>query len=202
MDMRASRTAVTTQVRTSQDRATRNRILFKTPLPEVAGASAQSSDALTVPRRMLFVAGDSMHTELILMVLFERMTVTMLSHAGASSPAISLQTPDVILLDWDTEGVDGEAFLRGLRANPELSCVPIILLTNRIVSECVRRELATFGVHWILEKPIVPLSLPKLVERTIENARRVEGSVGPQLQRSALLVECGQTASSAGWKAM
>ena len=103
---------------------------------------------------------------------------------------MAVQIPDLILLDWDTDGVDGEAVLRGLRSNPEMRRVPIILLTNRGVSEGVRRDLATYGVHWILEKPIVPHE-PAQTDRTHDPERRPhrhDGATSPQFQRSALLI--------------
>ena len=115
---------------------------------------------------------------------------------------MAVKIPDVVLLDWDTDGVDGEAVLRGLRSNPDTRRVPVILLTNRAVPEAIRRDLAGYGVHWILEKPIVPLSLPKLIERTIQSVARNGDTPAPQFQRSALLVECGQTASGVAWKAV
>ena len=201
MDIRASRSAIATQATRSQEtRAIRNRITIKIA-PTV---SRSGGTAVKRPPRVLYVAGDSMHTQLIGMVLANHdMTVSAVTHAGASTVSLSVQVPDVILLDSDTDGVDGEAVLRGLRANPEMRRVPVILLTNRAMSEGMCRELAGYGVHWILEKPIVPLSLPNLIERTIQNASRGgEGAAAPQFQRSALLIECGQTASGAAWKAV
>ena len=89
MDIRATRSAVAT--RSPEARATRNRITFRTAptafaKPVTSGAAAQNSDVAKHPPRVLFVAGDSMHTQLIRMVLSKHdMIVTALTHARASS---------------------------------------------------------------------------------------------------------------------
>ena len=38
--------------------------------------------------------------------------------------------PDVVLLDWDMPGMDGLEVLRRLRANPQTSIVPVVILTS------------------------------------------------------------------------
>ena len=199
----ASRTGMPVGVPARDARATRNRLTIKTKTVEARLYSdeAKPKDA---PARILFVAGDSMHTQLVKMILCnQNYSIQAVQEAGASNAALAVEVPNLVLLDWDTNGIDGEAVLRGLRGNSETRRVPVILMTNRGMSESARRELAGFGVHWILEKPIVATSLPKLIERTIAAANQPNPSSAEcRYQRSALLVECGQTASGVLWKAV
>jgi response regulator RpfG family c-di-GMP phosphodiesterase len=151
---------------------------------------------------LLLLAGDSMHTQLVNMVLSNsRYSMHSQQEAHQSRAALAIELPDVVLLDWDSEGIDGLAVLRGLRSKAETARVPVIVMTNRALSSRWQRELAAYGVKWVLEKPIVAMGLPKLIERTIQAAH----GNGPQdchFQRSALLVECGQTASGASFKSI
>ena len=156
------------------------------------------------PCTILLVASESMHTELVRMVLMDRgMSVHTPPAASASNPLLQIEIPNLILVDWDAEGVDGEALLRGFRNNADTRKVPVIAMTHIAVTEPFRRKLIPFNVQWILEKPIVTLSLPKLIERTIKsNAAGNGGGANCRYQQCALLVECGETASGALWKAV
>lgn len=165
----------------------------------------RSIDAAQTQERgisLLFIAGDTLHTQLVSMVLStSQFSMYSQSDADESTVAPSLELPDIVLLDWDTEGVDGFAVLQELRACAETEQVPVIVMTNRAFSPHWQRELAALGVKWVLEKPIVALGLPRLIERTIAAAqKRVEQNC--QFQPSALLVECGQTASGANFKSI
>jgi response regulator RpfG family c-di-GMP phosphodiesterase len=164
--------------------------------------SVDSTSLQTRGISLLLLAGDSMHTQLVNMVLTSsKFSTQTVNDAQQSTTSLSLEAPDVVLLDWDSEGIDGFAVLRGLRANPETARVPVIVMTNRAVSPRWCRELASYRVKWVLEKPIVALALPKLIEQTV-NAARNNTPQDCRFQRSALLVECGQTASGASFKSI
>lgn len=151
---------------------------------------------------LLLLAGDSMHTQLVNMVLSSsHFSMHSQQDAQQSSVALAIEVPDVVLLDWDSEGIDGLAVLRGLRSKATTARVPVIVMTNRALSPRWQRELAAYGVKWVLEKPIVALGLPKLIERSILAANS-NGLQDCHFQRSALLVECGQTASGASFKSI
>jgi CheY-like chemotaxis protein len=182
-------------------RCSRSRITIKTQ-PVLSQIYLQSEK--TQGRRVLFVAGETMHTQLLKVVLLNHgICLQALSESGVSNTALITEIPHLVLLDWDTDGIDGDAVLRGLRNNLDTRKVPVILLTNRVVTESFRRKLAVYNVRWVLEKPIVTLSLPKLIEQTIVSSTHAAASgTDCQYQRCALLVDCGQTASGVLWKAV
>jgi diguanylate cyclase (GGDEF)-like protein len=69
-----------------------------------------------------------------------------------------LTPPDVILLDIEMPGLDGYQVLSRLKANPELSHIPVVFLTGRTgMSDLVAGLKA--GAHDYLKKPFEPEEL-------------------------------------------
>jgi DNA-binding response OmpR family regulator len=136
------------------------------------------------------------------MVLIEgEISVTMAANVEDATDAVAAQIPHVVLLDWDIDGLDGRSILRVIKKNQKSRHVPVLVMTNRATTEALKRELLMYGVQWILEKPIVPLSLPRLIKRTIADGIP-PGQSGGLFQRRAILVGCGQTASGAMWNSV
>ncbi|MCJ7626272.1 MAG: response regulator [Anaerolineaceae bacterium] len=71
------------------------------------------------------------------------------------------ETPDLILLDYMMPERNGLELLKDLRAVPELSDLPVIMLTADGSPEIVSRAIQT-GVNDYIVKPI---NIPRLVER-------------------------------------
>lgn len=71
------------------------------------------------------------------------------------------ETPDLILLDYMMPDRNGLELLKDLRAVPELSKLPVIMLTADGSSEVVSRAIQT-GVNDYIVKPF---NVKKLVER-------------------------------------
>ncbi len=185
-------------------RASRSRVTIKTKTALAQFETDPAADpAKADAPNILFIAGDSIHTDLVRMILLKHGMNVHVPAAASVSNTVLIDVPHLILLDWDAEGLDGDALLRGLRNNPDTRKVPVILMTNRSVTETLRRKLIPFNVQWILEKPIVTMSLPALIERTIKSysAPNTTGA-DCRFRQCALLVECGQTASSVLWKAV
>lgn len=121
--------------------------------------------------KVLLITDDWLQVELLKTVLPEdEFDVSVLS-SGTKYTAASFPVPDLILADWDNDTIDARAITLTLkRSHRDLKNVPAILITSRMVA--LTRELAgTFS--WILEKPIVTTSLPKLLRWTVKscNAR-------------------------------
>ncbi|HEY3321685.1 MAG TPA: response regulator [Planctomycetota bacterium] len=99
-------------------------------------------------------------------------------------------TPALILAAWDTDGLDGRTAVRDLRAqHAELRRVPAILMTDRNLTQLVCHQLRGENFRWILQKPIVVTSLPKLIERCCRDSQ-----VRAEMPR---LLSFGATTSSA-----
>lgn len=81
--------------------------------------------------------------------------------AGSGPEALRLaaqERPDAILLDVMMPGMDGPATARELKAAPETSGIPIVLLTAK-VQAADRRRFDDLGVAGILSKPFDPMTL-------------------------------------------
>ena len=159
--------------------------------------------APSVNCRVLFVAQKSRHSQLVSMILAnENMTVRAVSEIQADELQLAAGVPDLLILDGDTPGCDCLTTLAQLRINSATARVPVIFLTSSAESEGHRRELAPFGIHWILEKPIAALILPKLIRRTIKIASQHWLTGGARYQRAEVLAEYGQMSCGAVWKAI
>lgn len=83
--------------------------------------------------------------------------------ACASGPeaigAAAAFAPDLILLDVMMPGMDGPSVLRALRALPELSAVPAIFMTAKIMAAEIA-ELKAAGALDVVPKPFDPMTLP------------------------------------------
>lgn len=58
--------------------------------------------------------------------------------------------PDLILLDWIMEPLDGEAVLAALRGHGPVAGVPVVLMTALLAPEAIAAEV---GLHHVLAKP-------------------------------------------------
>jgi len=112
--------------------------------------------------------------------------------------ALNGTLPNLILVGWDIDGIDGRAILGKLRARvPGLARVPVLLMTDRELCARTRLELALEGYTWVLQKPIVMTSLPKLIAHVLAPPR---AKATPSAVRERLLprfLACATTASSA-----
>jgi hypothetical protein len=78
---------------------------------------------------------------------------------------------------------------------PALRATPVILMTDHKLDEFTCYNLSRFNIKWILEKPIVPTGLPRLVRRIVrKDTAQATTSVWDVVPKQ---VEFGMTASSA-----
>lgn len=71
--------------------------------------------------------------------------------------------PGLILLDLNMPGVGGLAFLRELKADPELRCIPVVVLTGSN-HEADRRLAYESGAAGYVVKPIDPEEFVRAVQ--------------------------------------
>jgi two-component system OmpR family response regulator len=75
--------------------------------------------------------------------------------------------PDVIVLDMMMPGRSGLDVLREIRADGDVSAVPVIMLTAR--TQAGDREAAErFGADRFLAKPFSPLELVSLIDELVD----------------------------------
>jgi CheY-like chemotaxis protein len=81
--------------------------------------------------------------------------------AGSGAQAIEearKRTPDLILLDRNMPGMTGDEVLRELRANDDLSAVPVLMLTGEPMEPDEIERLGATGAV------LKPFDVPSLVE--------------------------------------
>ena len=74
--------------------------------------------------------------------------------------------PHAILMDVMMPGMDGPTTFRQMQQNPELSNIPVILLTAK-VQGVDQRRFADLGVAGVLFKPFDPLTLAAEISSTL-----------------------------------
>lgn len=75
--------------------------------------------------------------------------------------------PDLVLLDVLMPGMDGEATLRALRAQPATAAIPIVFLTAHDLPSELQR-LRALGPAAVLTKPFDPVTLPGKLRALLE----------------------------------
>jgi len=114
-----------------------------------------------------------------------RLAQTLLEHAGyavtvcgdgkAGLELIKRDTPDLIILDLITPGIDGYDLARAVRGNPGTATTPIIMQTAHYLESDVRRLAAQIGVKYVLIKPYEPEAYLELVAKAYRERPSLEG---------------------------
>ena len=114
-----------------------------------------------------------------------RLAQTLLEHAGyavtvcgdgkAGLELIKRDTPDVIIVDLITPGIDGYDLARAVRGNPGTATTPIIMQTAHYLESDVRRLAAQIGVKYVLIKPYEPEAYLELVAKAYRERPSLEG---------------------------
>lgn len=97
----------------------------------------------------------------------EGFDVTAVADGAAALAAAAERTPSVAVLDVSMPRMDGLEAARRLRERPEMSTVPIMLLTAR-VTEADRERGRHAGVDAQLDKPFSPALLAERVRELLE----------------------------------
>ena len=92
-------------------------------------------------------------------------TVTVCSDGQIALELIERETPELIVVDVVTPGIDGYDLARAVRGNPVTATVPIILQTAHYLEEDVRRLAAQIGVAHVIIKPFEPQDFLDTVAR-------------------------------------
>ena len=108
----------------------------------------------------ILIVDDEFTMRKVLRMLLLSMGVTDVREAGDGESAlarIGALDPDVVLLDWQLEGMNGPEFVRRLRASGKVN-VPLIMLTGH--GEPSRAiEAMRLGVHEFLIRPVSAAAL-------------------------------------------
>jgi two-component system cell cycle response regulator len=140
---------------------------------DAGGARVVSgADGMTTPRRRVLVAEDDELIRLVVKRLLEREGFEVLPYAdGGAALQGAIENPcALIVTDIRMPGMDGFEFLRRLRALPEYSAVPVVVLTSLGSEEDVVRGFQ-LGADDYVVKPFSSGELVARVRRLLKGSR-------------------------------
>jgi CheY-like chemotaxis protein len=85
-----------------------------------------------------------------------------LNHRGACAPPARSPTPSLILLDLNMPKMDGREALAMIKSDPELSRIPVVVMTTSTADQDIARAYE-LGSNSFISKPI---TLPELIDIT------------------------------------
>jgi two-component system, chemotaxis family, response regulator PixG len=124
----------------------------------------------SIGKQVLVVDDDRNIREVVSMCLHKLKGWDVLTAASGQEGlnGIQLKNPDVIILDVMMPEMDGLAFLRRLRSNPDTKQIPVILLTaNRYLPD--KSLLTELGVVETISKPFLPVNLVRQIDKALLN---------------------------------
>ena len=115
-------------------------------------------------KKKIPVVDDSSTTRLGMeLLLAENYDVSEVSSGAAAIRAITLERPDLVLLDYEMPVCDGRHVLEMLRAEKEFSDIPVIFLTSRDDQESVKNVLSLNADGYLL-KYLKPADIKKRID--------------------------------------
>jgi two-component system phosphate regulon response regulator PhoB len=78
------------------------------------------------------------------------------------------ERPDVIVLDWMMPEISGIEICRQLKADPELSSIPVFMLTAKGQEEDEKKGMKT-GANRYITKPFSPKALVEIIEKELKD---------------------------------
>lgn len=78
--------------------------------------------------------------------------------------------PDIILLDIILPGIDGFEVLKQLKANTELSKIPVIILSNLGGKEEIERGLKLGAVDYLVKSSLVMEEITKKIKEILQKS--------------------------------
>ncbi len=94
--------------------------------------------------------------------------VVTLRESTTALKKIREEKPDLIILDWMMPEISGIEICKKLKSDPELSAIPVFMLTAKGQEDDERLGLST-GVERYITKPFSPRSLLEIVLERIGN---------------------------------
>lgn len=129
----------------------------------------------------ILIVEDNVHFSTLIHSILRALGITKLEEANDGGEALELladSTPDLVILDWKMEGMDGVECVRKIRSLPDDNrFVPIIMVTGYTESS-LKKQALDAGVNDFLGKPISPQSLLGHIVSVMENPRSFVDDTG------------------------
>ena len=128
------------------------------------------------PRKKILVVDDSATIrQAMKKLLGEEYSVDMAESGVAAIRAITLNRPDLVLLDYEMPVCDGKQTLEMLRSEEAFADIPVIFLTGRSDPELVRTLLSLKPAGYLL-KYLKPDDIKQKIGRFFETGRMTDRS--------------------------
>ena len=116
---------------------------------------------------VLYAEDDSEH-RIMMRLIMKNTDITLIeAHNGQEAlQKIQYQRPDLILLDLFMPRVDGYGVMEALKANPQTSDIPIIVLSAWPTKDILRRTKQA-GANDFIAKPYDPFKLVEIVKEQL-----------------------------------
>lgn len=114
-----------------------------------------------MPKKRILIIDDEDDIREVAQVSLETGAGWEVQTAGSGKEGLEMAVvgqPDAILLDVMMPDMDGPTTYQKLQARPEISHIPVVLLTAK-VQPADRRRFSSLGVKGVLAKPFDPLTL-------------------------------------------
>jgi DNA-binding response OmpR family regulator len=98
---------------------------------------------------------------------FEGFDVVTLRDGRDAVERVRSEKPDLIILDWMMPEVSGITVSNALKSDPELSEIPVLMLTAKAQEDDEKLGLQS-GVDRYITKPFSPRSLMEVVRKYVE----------------------------------
>jgi two-component system chemotaxis response regulator CheY len=141
-------------------------------------------------RLKMLVVDDNVHMRKLVVTILQAFGVIQICEAESGERAWDLLrefNPDVLVLDWEMEGLSGLDLVRMIRADPQTPnpFVPVIMLTGHTHIDRVR-QARDAGINEFIAKPVSVKTMMSRLLAVIENPRpfvRTKSYFGPCRRR-------------------
>src|SRR4030042_453361 len=122
-----------------------------------------------MPATILIVEDDKFLRELIVQKLIkENYEVSEAIDREQGIKKIKEEKPDLILLDLILPGIDGFEVLSRMKEDPELSSIPVIILSNLGQKEDVERGLKLGAIDYLIKAHFTPGEIIEKIKKALK----------------------------------
>jgi len=126
-------------------------------------------------RVRVLVVDDNAHMRKLVMTILQAFGIQQITEAESGERAWTIlreTNPDVVVLDWEMEGMSGLELIGMIRTNPQApNCfVPVIMLTGHTSLDHVR-QARDAGVNEFIAKPVSVKTMMSRLVAVIEHPR-------------------------------
>jgi CheY-like chemotaxis protein len=134
-------------------------------------AKREEEEEIDEPKDRILVVDDSATIRQAMKKLLEEDYEVLLAESGvAAIRAITLDRPDMVLLDYEMPVCNGKQTLEMLRSEDAFANIPVVFLTGRSDPNLVRELLALKPMGYLL-KYLKPAEIKEKIDKFFEKIR-------------------------------